>query len=220
MSLREKLASLLSYNRTETPAVRAGWVYHTASAGNIQRLADSVGFKYNFIEDAGEYAHAPGLILLTPEGRVARYIDGIDYVERAGEIQLGLVEASQGQISATLMDRLTLWCFHFDPNKGSYTLQATRIMQVGGLASMLGIAGLILILRGQERARARRRRAAAGDAGPTATTGAPPTDLSPAGGAPAARPVSLARPARARASPSGAAGSVTHSAHTRPSPHT
>jgi protein SCO1/2 len=161
MSLREKTASLLAYNRRETPAVRAGWAYHTASAGNIQRIADAVGFEFNLIEDAGEYAHAPGIILLTPEGRVARYIDGLNYVEQASDIQLGLVEASQGQISATLMDRLMMWCYDFDPQKGSYTLQAKRVMQGGGVLSMTGIAGLVLVLRAGEKRRARRRAGAA-----------------------------------------------------------
>lgn len=161
MALKEKLASLFSYNKPETDAVRAGWAYHTATAGNSQRLADSVGFKYTFIPDAGEYAHAPAIMILTPEGRVARYFYGVDYDDRASEIQLGLVEASQGEISATLADRLILFCFHYDPSKGSYTLQATRVMKIGGVISMLGIAGLVLVLRTQERARARRREAAA-----------------------------------------------------------
>ncbi|MCA9287726.1 MAG: SCO family protein, partial [Phycisphaerales bacterium] len=164
MALREKLASLLSYNRPETPAVRAGWAYHTATAGNARRLADSVGFQYTFIADAGEYAHAPGLVLITPDGRVSRYIDGLDYVNQADDIQLGLVEAGQGSIAPTLLDRLILFCFHYDPSKGSYTVQAVRVMQIGGVLCMLGIAGLILVLRLQEKAR-QRRIAARGEAG-------------------------------------------------------
>lgn len=162
MALEQKLASLLSYNKPRTPAVDAGWAYHTATAGNSRRLADSVGFKYNFIADAGEYAHAPGIILITPEGRIARYIDGVDFVANAGDIQLGLVEASQGQIAATLLDRLTLWCFHWDPNKDSYTLQAKRVMRIGGVLSMVGIFGLVLVLRGQEKRKVRKRAARAG----------------------------------------------------------
>ncbi|MEZ6232698.1 MAG: SCO family protein [Phycisphaerales bacterium] len=173
MALGEKLASLLSYNRPETPAVRAGWAYHTATAGNARRLADSVGFQYTFIADAGEFAHAPGLVLITPDGRVSRYIDGLDYVNQADDIQLGLVEAGQGSIAPTLLDRLILFCFHYDPSKGSYTVQAVRVMQIGGVLCMLGIAGLILALRMQEKAKQRRRaaRGAAGAAGSGSTAG-------------------------------------------------
>lgn len=169
MALKEKLASLMSYNRPETDALRAGWVYHTASAGNSQRLADSVGFKFNFIAEAGEYAHAPAIMVLTPEGRVARYFYGVNYDDRASELQLALVEASKGNISATLGDRLILFCFHYDPTKGSYTLQARRVMQISGVVTMLGIAGLVIVLRGQEKRRARRRASAAGRAIPPTT---------------------------------------------------
>lgn len=162
MALGQKLASVFGYNKPQTDAVRAGWAFHTATAGNVRRLADSVGFKYTFIPEAGEYAHAPAIMVLTPEGRVARYFYGLAYHERAGDIQLSLVEASQGEIRPTLLDRLILYCFHFDPTRGTYTMQATMAMRIGGAASMLGIAGLVLILRLQERARARRRAAAGG----------------------------------------------------------
>ncbi len=174
MALEQKLASLLAYNKPRTDRVDAGWAYHTATAGNSRRLADSVGFKYNFIADAGEYAHAPAIMILTPEGKVARYFYGIDYDTRASEIQLALVEASRGEISATLMDRLILFCFHYDPTKGSYTLQARRVMQIGGVLSMLGIAGLVMILRGQEKRRSRRRAARAAKAGSEAGFPLPP----------------------------------------------
>lgn len=139
-SARTKERYLEVYGR---PEAAKGWHFLTADEATIQAVAGSVGFKYEYVEERKEYAHAAALMLATPEGRVARYLYGIEYP--ASLLKMALLEASRGEIGTTV-DRILLYCFHYDAKEGRYTPVAMNIMRVGagagGLALALVIAGL------------------------------------------------------------------------------
>lgn len=131
---------LAQYNR---PGAEAGWTFLRGSEANIRALAKSVGFSYDYNEARGEYVHPAAIALLSPEGKVARYLYGIEYKEKT--LRLGLVEASEGRIGSSL-DRLVLYCFHYDSSEGAYAPIAARIMQLGGAVSLVVLAGFLTIL--------------------------------------------------------------------------
>ncbi|MBL8763112.1 MAG: SCO family protein [Phycisphaerae bacterium] len=154
---KAKSVALAAYNRDENETIRAGWRFATGTVENTKALAESVGFKYRYLPDSGEFSHNTVIFVLTPDGRVSRYLYGVEYPTRT--LRMALLEASEGKIGTTL-DRLYLFCYHYDPSKGVYVLQAMRVMQVGGAASALAIGGLLawMLLVVEPRRRAARAR--------------------------------------------------------------
>lgn len=130
-----------------------GWEFHTGSVEACQTLADSLGFQYRRL-DNGEYSHPVGIFVVTPEGRISRYVYGFDY--DPGIMKMALLEASNGTIARSISDRFLHLCYKYDPTAGVYTLQAFRVMQIGGMLAMVGIALLILTLRFNEMVKRRR----------------------------------------------------------------
>lgn len=131
---------LAQYNR---PGSEGGWTFLTGSEANVQAIAKAVGFSYNYNEVRQEYIHPAALTLLSPDGKVARYLYGLQYPEKT--LRLGLVEASEGRVGSSL-DRLVLYCFHYDSAEGRYAPVAARIMQLGGAVSLVVLAGFLTIL--------------------------------------------------------------------------
>jgi len=127
------------YNR---PGSAAGWHFLTGEESQIKQLAAAVGFRYAYDPDSKQYAHASGIMLLTPEGKISRYFYGVTYPER--DMRLGLVEASEGKIGSPV-DQVLLFCYHYDPHTGKYGLLISRVIQLGGLVTVL-IGGIFLIL--------------------------------------------------------------------------
>jgi len=146
MAMGERSNFLGLYNRGESSDALQGIEFHTGDAVNIKRLVNSVGFNFNPLND-GEYAHPISLMVLSPKGKVTRYMYGFDYP--AQELKLSLLDASQGKIAASLGDRLLHFCYRYDPLAGSYSLQAFRVMQVGALLTVvLIIIGLTVLFMG------------------------------------------------------------------------
>ncbi len=148
-----KIASLMSYNRPTTDGIRNGWTYLTSSAVSARTLADSIGFPFRFLPESGEFGHPTVVYVLTPEGKVSRQFNGVKFPPR--DLRFALMEASSGRIGDTF-DRFAFWCYHFDPNSGSYTLQAMRVMQIGAAISAVALGGFLLLLLRFERVKARR----------------------------------------------------------------
>jgi protein SCO1/2 len=138
---------LSQYNR---PGSEAGWSFLTGSEQNVRALAKAVGFSYNYNEARGEYVHPAAITLLSPEGKIARYLYGLEYPEKT--LRLGLVEASEGRVGTSL-DRLILYCFHYDSSEGRYAPIAARIMQLGGAVTVVLLAGFLTILIRRDRKR-------------------------------------------------------------------
>jgi protein SCO1 len=123
------------------PGAQYGWHFLTGDEPQIKQLADAVGFRYAYDPDSKQYAHASGIMVLTPEGKISKYFYGVTYPAR--DLRLGLVEASQEKIG-TVADQVLLFCYHYDPHTGKYGLLISRVLQLGGLATVL-IGGIFLI---------------------------------------------------------------------------
>jgi protein SCO1/2 len=126
-----------SYGR---PAAARGWHFLTGSEANIQALAHALGVEYGYNEKRKEYVHPAVLAIATPSGHIARYLYGIEYVPKT--LRLSLVEASQGKIG-TSVDRIILFCFHYDESEGRYAPVAMNIMRLGGGVTVLGLGAFL-----------------------------------------------------------------------------
>ncbi|AKT43931.1 SCO family protein [Chondromyces crocatus] len=115
---------------------------------NVRRLADAVGFGYRWDEATEQYAHAAGAFVVTPEGKLSRTLYGVAFPEST--LRLALVEAGQGTIGTTL-DRVILFCFHYDPKEGGYVVATWRLMRAGGAVTVLLLGGLLLRFWRRER---------------------------------------------------------------------
>ncbi len=134
MARAAEAAYLPRYGRA---GAEAAWHFLTGEAEAIRALTEAVGFRYTFDPETGQYAHAAGLVVLTPEGRVGRYLYGIEYAPR--DLRLALVEASEGRIGS-LVDQLLLFCFHYDPATGKYSAAVLNLVRLAGAATVLILA--------------------------------------------------------------------------------
>lgn len=128
----------------------AGWTFLVADQATIQAIADAVGFGFKWLPAQKEFAHQAANILCTPDGRVARYLGGIDPIP--GVLRMSLVEASEGKVGS-LFDGIFLSCFIYDPHQGSYALAARRVMSAAGALMVIGIlTGFFFLRRSEARA--------------------------------------------------------------------
>jgi protein SCO1/2 len=126
----------------------AGWHFLTGEEPSIRKLAEAVGFAYEYDEKNQQYAHAAGLMVLTPDGTVSRYLYGIEYPPR--DLRLSLVEASAGEIGS-LTDQILLLCYHYNPTTGRYGLAIFRTLRIAGVATVLLLGGGIVYMLRRER---------------------------------------------------------------------
>ena len=126
----------------------AGWHVLTGAAAAIEALADAAGFRYSYDAKRNEFAHATGLVVATPQGKISRYYYGIEFSPR--DLRLGLIEAAAGKIGSPL-DQLLLFCYHYDPLTGQYNLVVTRVLRLAGAATVLALAGFIVLMLRRER---------------------------------------------------------------------
>lgn len=142
---------LSQYGRADAP--KSGWKFLTGSEANIKAVARTLGFSYGYNEKRDEYVHPAAFVIATPEGVVARYIYGLEYHPKT--LRLSLIEASEGKIGSSV-DRLILYCFHYDASEGRYAPVAMNIMRVSGSAGALALGGLLAGLWRTERRRKRK----------------------------------------------------------------
>ena len=133
------------------PGAGEGYHFLTGREENIRKLAEAVGFRYMYVPQTRQYAHAAVTMVLTPDGRVARYLYGVQYDPQT--LRLSLLEASEGKIGSTT-DRILLFCFHYDAQQGRYGLAAFRLVQVGGGLTVVILGSAIWILRRREKTKA------------------------------------------------------------------
>jgi len=130
------------------PKAAAGWHFLTGDEASIQQLTQAVGFRYAHDSGKDQYAHAAGIMVLTPQGRVSRYFYGIEFSPR--DLRLALVEAAANTIGSPV-DQLLLFCYHYDPATGRYTLVVRRALQLAGLATVLSLAGFAVVMFRRDR---------------------------------------------------------------------
>jgi protein SCO1 len=142
------------------PGGADGWHFLTGSEASIRLLTSTVGFHYVYDEVTKQYAHPTGMIVLTPEGRTSKYVYGVDYGPR--DLRLALVEASDHRIG-TPVDRLLLYCYHYDPTTGKYGLVLLNVLRLAGIVTVACIGGfIVLMLRREKRAAGGRAQLAKG----------------------------------------------------------
>jgi protein SCO1/2 len=135
LAREKKQTYTASYDR---PA--PGWHFLADDHGNAKKLAEEIGFHYRYDARQEQFAHPSAIMVLTPEGRIARYLYGIKYRER--DLRFSLAEASAGRYTNAL-EKLVLYCYHYDPNANAYVLFAGRVMRIGGALTVL-ILGFFL----------------------------------------------------------------------------
>jgi len=145
LAAEQKAAYLKTYRGDDASL---GWHFLTGAQDQITQLAEAVGFRYEYEETTDQYIHASGIMVLTPEGRIARYFYGIDYPPR--DLRWGLVEAADGEIG-TPVDQLLLLCYTYDPLTGKYGLFIRNSLRIGAIATVLALGTFIIVMLRRER---------------------------------------------------------------------
>src|SRR6266404_1169886 len=151
MAAKKKAAAVSRYARPETAS---GWHFLTGKEEAVRALASAANFRYSFDEQHNLFAHASGIMLLTPDGRISRYFYGVEYPSR--DVRLGLVDASAGKIG-TPIDRALLFCYQYDPATARYSASILTMIRLGGILTVVCLAVAILIFRRRDSKSARTR---------------------------------------------------------------
>lgn len=139
LAKNKKTGYMERYNR---PGTSDGWHFLTGTDEEIRKVTESVGFSFKWDEKSEQFAHAGGIILLTPEGKVSRYFYGIDYSPK--DVKLGLVESSENKIGGAV-EALYLYCFHYNPATGTYGLAILNVLRAAAVATLLGIGAMMFV---------------------------------------------------------------------------
>ena len=152
MAAEKKKKALAHFRRPETDS---GWHFLTGSKESIEAATKAANFRFSFDAKNNLFAHASGVLLLTPDGHISRYFYGIEYPGR--DMRLGLVDASAGKIGSPI-DHVLLFCYHYDPAAATYSASILKIIRLAGVLTILCLVGGILISRRRETLAAARLR--------------------------------------------------------------
>ena len=131
-----------------------GWHFLVGDSANVHLLTDAVGYSFKWVASTQEYAHPAVLVFAGSDGKVTRYLHGLDLP--ADDVRKALVEASEGTVG-TVMDQVLMYCYQYDPGSNSYVLHATNLMKLGGFFTlMLMGVGLFVFWRRERDGQARR----------------------------------------------------------------
>ena len=140
----KKQVVLGDLRRKDDPVAAAGLHLLTGEKTEIDSVMGALGFRYAFDAPTNQFAHAAGVMVATPEGKISHYFYGIEYAPR--DLKLALVESSSGKIGSPV-DKLILYCYHYDPTTGKYGPAIMNMMRVAGVVTIAGLVALILLLR-------------------------------------------------------------------------
>ena len=146
-------------SRGHVAEAQKGWHFLTGDAKSIAAVAAAAGFEYQYDEDQKQWGHSSVVMIVKPDGRMARYLYGIEFPPN--DLKLGLLEASEGR-SISTVEQIILYCYHYDPKGGKYVLVARRVMQVGGGAVAIVLFSILGVLWGREIRRGRKKDATDG----------------------------------------------------------
>ncbi len=144
MAAAKKVTAIDHFRRKETAA---GWHFLSGSKESIAAVTNAANFHFNYDVKNNLFAHASGIMLLTPDGHISRYFYGVEFPGR--DLRLGLVDASQGKIG-TPVDKMLLFCFQYDPSTARYSATILGIMRITAVATVCGLLGLIVFYRRRE----------------------------------------------------------------------
>lgn len=146
LAAQKKENYLREYRR---PGSETGWHFLTGDEASIKQLTEAVGFRYNFMPEKNEFAHAAGIMVLTPDGTLSRYFYGVEFAPR--DLKFGLMDAADRRIGSPV-DQLMLFCFQYDPSTGRYSTMVMTAIRLGGILTLLALGGFIIRAWRQERA--------------------------------------------------------------------
>ena len=144
MAAEKKRKALAHFRRPETDS---GWHFLTGSKESIEAATKAANFRFSFDAKNNLFAHASGVLLLTPDGHISRYFYGVEFPGR--DMRLGLVDASAGKIGSPI-DHVLLYCYHYDPTAAKYSASILKIIRLAGILTILCLVGGILISRRRE----------------------------------------------------------------------
>ncbi len=139
LTKNKKASYVERYNR---PGSADGWHFLTGEQSEIDKVTKAVGFHYSFDERTNQFAHAGGIMMATPEGKLSRYFYGIDYSPK--DVKFGIMESSKNKIGNPV-EQLYLYCYHYDPSSGKYGFAVLNVLRLMGVATLLGL-GLMFFL--------------------------------------------------------------------------
>ena len=148
MAAETERTILARYGRA---GAKEGFHFLTGPQASIDALTRAVGFRYVYEKERDEYAHPAGMVILTPSGKVSRYLFGIDYPPR--NVQFGLMESAESRLG-TPVDQLILYCYHYNPAIGRYSAAVFNILRLAAGVTVAGLLALVLVLRRRESRRA------------------------------------------------------------------
>lgn len=148
-------------SRFARPTTDPGWHFLTGTQESIDAVAKAADFRVTYDPKTKLFAHASGILILTPDGRISRYFFGVDYPP--SNVRLGLVDASSGKIG-TPVDHLLLFCYQYDPSRGRYSATIMTVIRMGGVMTLFCMALGFVIFRRRE------HRIASGNVGPSSPT--------------------------------------------------
>ncbi len=135
--------------RYKRAGAEQGWHFLTGDTMSIMRLTQAVGFRYAWDERTRQWAHPAGIVVATPEGRLARYLYGVEYAPR--DLRLALVEASAGKVGSPV-DAVVLYCYQYDPSTGRYSAAIMRLVRLGATLTLLALGAFVVVMLRRERA--------------------------------------------------------------------
>ncbi len=138
LAQKKKANYMKMYSR---PGTENGFHFLTADESTIKKLTESLGFEFRWNEAAQEWSHASAAIIITPEGKISRYLHGIEFDPK--DVKLALNEAARGRVG-NIIDSVILYCFKYDEHQSKYGLQVFRVVQLGGLLTILVLAFWLL----------------------------------------------------------------------------
>jgi protein SCO1 len=130
--------------RYARPGAAAGWHFLTGAEAELKRLTAAVGFRYAWDARTKQFAHPAGVVVLTPQGRISRYLYGVEYAPK--DVKLAVMESSAGRIG-TAVDQVLLFCYQYNPQTGRYGAMVLRLVRVGAVLTLIALGGLIFALR-------------------------------------------------------------------------
>lgn len=139
LSKNKKASYMARYGR---PGSESGWHFLTGTQSEIDKVTQAVGFKYEFDEKTNQFAHAGGIMVVTPEGKLSRYLYGIDYAPK--DLKFSLMDSAQNKIGNPV-EQLYLYCFHYNPADGKYGLAILSVLRLLSVATLLGIGGMLIV---------------------------------------------------------------------------
>jgi protein SCO1/2 len=135
--------------RYKRPGAEAAWHFLTGDADSVKRLTQAVGFRYVWDERTQQFAHPSGVMVATPDGRLARYLYGIEYAPN--DLRLALIESAEGKIG-TPIDQAILFCYQYDPATGKYGAAIMRILRLAAIATLTALGAFLTVMLRRERA--------------------------------------------------------------------